>query len=36
MEGMVTYTLNVPMEKARLFRSLAKEIGCLFYFYGLS
>jgi len=27
MEGMTTYTLNVPSGKTRLFRSLAKEMG---------
>lgn len=27
MEGMATYTLNVPTSKARLFRSLVKELG---------
>jgi len=27
MEGMTTYTLNVPTNKARLLRALVKELG---------
>lgn len=27
MDGMATYTLNVPTSKAHLFRSIVKELG---------